>query len=303
MNNDNIVKIGAALKWRGVYDPAKRYYQENIITLNGCVFRLKVLTAIGIPPVEFEEESGHLVYVNGDVWDVVVDMAAYYNHAIDSANLIKKTWEAIESIGKEVKVHHNQIIQLQEYQRRCQLEHEMFKLEHQAINKRIDALELVWFDVENHQERIARLEALVPQLLDEIDRQKEINRRQQEQIDDLLNSTVKEPGKAWDNDKFWNNSASWFDNVLGDKIPVIDTDLWQDGWTWNNDGLWFDDVLVDPDASGIVVASYDSETSTVELGAPFLLIESYDQPTRTLLFKTDYVKVKDYSSTDSTLSI
>lgn len=110
MNNNNIVKIGTALKWRNTYDESKRYYQENIVTICGCVFRCKVLQATGKTPVAIDEATGHMVYVNEDVWDVVVDMAYYYNFAVDTNNLTRETLdyvrrldEAYQSQQKEIK--------------------------------------------------------------------------------------------------------------------------------------------------------------------------------------------------------
>ena len=84
INNDNIVKIGVALKWRNTFDLTKKYYQENVVTACGCVFRCKVLQAQGKSPIKMNDDQGHIVYTNTDVWDVLVDMAYYYNYAVDT---------------------------------------------------------------------------------------------------------------------------------------------------------------------------------------------------------------------------
>lgn len=91
MNNNNIVKIGTALKWRNTYDPGKKYYQENIVSACGCVFRCKIFQSQGQSPVQTVDEEGHLGFANTDVWDVVVDMAYYYNFCVDTNNLTRQT--------------------------------------------------------------------------------------------------------------------------------------------------------------------------------------------------------------------
>lgn len=101
MNNNNIVKIGTALKWRGTYDNAKIYYQENIVTTCGCVFRCKALQTQGQPPVITIDEYGHVAYANPDVWDVVVDMVYYYNFCIDTDIATQETLDYIKSLDSQ----------------------------------------------------------------------------------------------------------------------------------------------------------------------------------------------------------
>ncbi len=110
MNNDNVVKIGKALKWRNTFDLTQRYYQENIVTACGCVFRCKVLQAQGKSPIKMTDDQGHIVYTNTDVWDVLVDMAYYYNYAVDTRKLTqemlayaKKLDEAFKKQQKEIE--------------------------------------------------------------------------------------------------------------------------------------------------------------------------------------------------------
>lgn len=111
INNDNIVKIGVALKWRNTFDLTKKYYQENVVTACGCVFRCKVLQAQGKSPIKMTDDQGHIVYTNTDVWDVLVDMAYYYNYAVDTRKLTqqmldyaKKLDEAFQKQQKEIEV-------------------------------------------------------------------------------------------------------------------------------------------------------------------------------------------------------
>lgn len=110
INNDNIVKIGVALKWRNTFDLTKKYYQENVVTACGCVFRCKVLQAQGKSPIKMTDDQGHIVYTNTDVWDVLVDMAYYYNYAVDTRKLTqqmldyaKKLDEAFQKQQKEIE--------------------------------------------------------------------------------------------------------------------------------------------------------------------------------------------------------
>lgn len=108
--NNNVVKIGTALKWRNTFDLTKKYYQENVVTACGCVFRCKVLQAQGKSPIKMTDDQGHIVYTNTDVWDVLVDMAYYYNYAVDTRKLTqqmldyaKKLDEAFQKQQKEIE--------------------------------------------------------------------------------------------------------------------------------------------------------------------------------------------------------
>lgn len=109
-NNNNVVKIGTALKWRNTFDLTKKYYQENVVTACGCVFRCKVLQAQGKSPIKMTDDQGHIVYTNTEVWDVLVDMAYYYNYAVDTKKLTqqmldyaKKLDEAFQKQQKEIE--------------------------------------------------------------------------------------------------------------------------------------------------------------------------------------------------------
>lgn len=114
MNNDNIVKIGTALKWRNTFDITKKYYQENVVTACGCVFRCKVLQAQGKSPVRATDEQGHIVYTNTDVWDVLVDMAYYYNFAVDTKKLTQETFDYVKKLDEAFQKQQKEIQALQE---------------------------------------------------------------------------------------------------------------------------------------------------------------------------------------------
>lgn len=104
--SNNVVHIGTALKWRGEYEQNKKYYNENIVTAFGCVFRCKILQTIGQSPISFEEETGYLTYINKDIWDVVVDNAHYYNISLDTDRLLRQTLDHVKKIDEDiVEIH------------------------------------------------------------------------------------------------------------------------------------------------------------------------------------------------------
>lgn len=102
-NNNNIVQIGSALKWRGVYEDNKTYYQENIVTLNGSVFRCKLLQIQGLPPCEVTGDV--LKYINTDVWDVIVDLSEFFdkllNQEVVNKDLLSKIANLQETIQEQ----------------------------------------------------------------------------------------------------------------------------------------------------------------------------------------------------------
>ena len=114
INNDNIVKIGVALKWRNTFDLTKKYYQENVVTACGCVFRCKVLQAQGKSPIMMTDDQGHIVYANTDVWDVLVDMAYYYNNAVDTRELTQQTLDYVKTLDEATQRQQKEIEALQE---------------------------------------------------------------------------------------------------------------------------------------------------------------------------------------------
>lgn len=114
INNDNIVKIGVALKWRNTFDLTKKYYQENVVTACGCVFRCKVLQAQGKSPIKMTDDQGHIVYTNTDVWDVLVDMAYYYNYVVDTRKLTQQMLDYTKKLDEAFQKQQKEIEALQE---------------------------------------------------------------------------------------------------------------------------------------------------------------------------------------------
>lgn len=83
MGNE-ILKIGKAAKWRGTYDDSLTYYEENQVTMNGCVFSCKAEKVTGKPPVVVSNaETGSIQLANTDIWDCMVNAIEFYNRALN----------------------------------------------------------------------------------------------------------------------------------------------------------------------------------------------------------------------------
>lgn len=109
--NNNIITIGTALKWRGIFDKEKTYYQDNMVLEAGCIFRCKVLQTVNQPPVKMTDEDGHFELINQDVWDVILDMSVYYNKIADIEHYAGETMEkaillqdALDNVAKFAKI-------------------------------------------------------------------------------------------------------------------------------------------------------------------------------------------------------
>lgn len=241
MNNNNIVKIGTALKWRNTFDVAKKYYQENIVTACGSVFRCKVLQAQGKPPVRATDEFGHIVYANEDVWDVLVDMAYYYNFAVDSNKLTNETLEYVKLLDKAYQKQQQEIEAIREDNKE-QWKHihdiERLNAEQQReIDSVLDTIscfsEGIWSDTllwnndtlwDNNKyalldELREDFEANKVEVSDTLDfHQQQIfdlqlhNSRQQEEIDSLTGALSCFSTGIWDNCLLWGDSLLWDNN-------------------------------------------------------------------------------------------
>lgn len=108
MNNNNIVKIGTALKWRGIYDSNKIYYQDNIVFDAGCIFRCRVLQTQNQAPIETSGENGHLTLINENIWDVILDMSSHYNKMADLEDCMNEIMEQ----SSQFKVEFEEVDQL-----------------------------------------------------------------------------------------------------------------------------------------------------------------------------------------------
>lgn len=252
MNNNNIVKIGTALKWRNTFDITKKYYQENMVTICGCVFRCKVLQAQGKTPVRVADDAGHLAFANTDVWDVIVDMAYYYNFAIDTNNLTKETLEYIKKLDAEWRRQQKEIEAIQEDDKKQWkhiLEIEKLNAEQQReINSVLDTYscfsEGIWFDtllwnndllwdnnkyaitddLQNqidelsncHKEDIEQIVSDIEEINAHMTRhekeQNQINDYLLEQCDNWNNSISCFSEGVWENLLYWGNMSLWDNN-------------------------------------------------------------------------------------------
>ena len=98
MISKNIVRIGTATKWRGVYSDSKVYYYDNIVTISNCIFRCNASHTSGKSPVNIVDEVGHIEYANTDVWGVVLDMSAFTNLNLDYGDMLQKYYDKIKDI-------------------------------------------------------------------------------------------------------------------------------------------------------------------------------------------------------------
>lgn len=206
-NNDNVVIIGTALKWRGVYDSKKKYYNDNIVTAYGCVFRCKILQTQNFSPVEFDSDTGHLIYINQDVWDVIVDNAYYYNFALDSKefteqilDFVKELDEDIQTIQEDDKRQWDKINKIKKhlkktYKRLCNLE-TLHHTDSQAFQSQISELQQSQL---TQDIIISRLAAFLQQASGNPN-------------PSLVDNGIWDMILLWDNEDYWNNNYSIISN-------------------------------------------------------------------------------------------
>jgi hypothetical protein len=249
MNNNNIVKIGTALKWRNTFDITKKYYQENIVTICGCVFRCKVLQAQGKTPVRVADDAGHLAFANTDVWDVIVDMAYYYNFAIDTNNLTKETLEYIKKLDAEWRRQQKEIEAIQEDDKKQWkhiLEIEKLNAEQQReINSVLDTYscfsEGIWFDTllwNNDLLWDNNKYAITDDLQNQID---ELSNRHKEDIEQIVSDieeinahmTRHEEEQNQINDYLLEQCDNW-----NNSISCFSEGVWENLLYWGNMSLW-----------------------------------------------------------------
>ena len=253
INNDNIVKIGVALKWRNTFDLTKKYYQENVVTACGCVFRCKVLQAQGKSPIKMTDDQGHIVYTNTDVWDVLVDMAYYYNYAVDTRKLTQQMLDYAKKLDEAFQKQQKEIEALQK-DNRDQWNHindiEKVNTEQQReLNSIFDTIscfsEGIWIDTllwsnetiwDNNKYAITDDLQNQINVLDENHRQvayqlRAIGREQTAQDDNIAKlgehfgcfvDGVWGDLFIWNNDPLWANGAGVIDEAIADTNERID---------------------------------------------------------------------------------
>lgn len=270
MDNENIVKIGVALKWRSTFDLSKKYYQENLTTMCGCVFRCKVVQAQGKSPIQVTDDKGHIEYINSDVWDVIVDMAYYYNFCIDTNLLSQEVLAYCKKIDEEYKKQQAEIKALQN----ADVEHEKHMAEIDALNdeqqRELNAIndtfscfsegiwidELMWSNVtlwdnnkyaitDQLREDFENEKTKVHEILD--DHQKQItnlkNQHNSEQkvvnnrLDSLEERATDLEDRADSLESRTDRQQEEIDSVLG-YLSCFGTGVWENSLLWNNADLW-----------------------------------------------------------------
>lgn len=300
MNNNNIVKIGTALKWRNTFDITKKYYQENIVTICGCVFRCKVLQAQGKTPVRIADDAGHLAFANTDVWDVIVDMVYYYNFAIDTDNLTKETLEYIKKLDAEWQKQQKEIEAIKEDDKKQWgriLEIEKLNVEQQReINSVLDTYscfsEGIWFDTllwNNDLLWDNNKYAITDDLQNQIDKLSNHHKEDIEQINsdiEEINAHMvrHEEEQRQINDYLLEQNDNW-----NNSISCFSEGVWENLLHWGNLSLWDNNKFsitedLQSQIDDIVKRHDDDAKNTINrFEKDELLIEEHDVQLRDLL--------------------
>lgn len=253
INNDNIVKIGVALKWRNTFDLTKKYYQENVVTACGCVFRCKVLQAQGKTPIKMTDDQGHIVYTNTDVWDVLVDMAYYYNYAVDTRKLTQQMLDYTKKLDEAFQKQQKEIEALQE-DNRDQWGHindiEKVNTEQQReLNSIFDTIscfsEGIWIDTllwsnetiwDNNKYAITDDLQNQINVLDENHRQdiEDLTEKHNTEISALAAHVARQEKIQMGINEYLQDQV--YD--LNNSFSCFNTGVWGDLFIWNNDHLW-----------------------------------------------------------------
>lgn len=253
INNDNIVKIGVALKWRNTFDLTKKYYQENVVTACGCVFRCKVLQAQGKSPIKMTDDQGHIVYTNTDVWDVLVDMAYYYNYAVDTRKLTQQMLDYAKKLDEAFQKQQKEIEALQK-DNRDQWNHindiEKVNAEQQReLNSIFDTIscfsEGIWIDTllwSNETIWDNNKYAITDDLQNQIDVLGETHRQD---IKDLTDKHDSEISALTANIVRQNKIQDGINTYLQDQVYDLNTSfccfgtgVWENNLHWSQEALW-----------------------------------------------------------------
>lgn len=227
----------------------QKYYQENVVTVCGCVFRCKVLQAQGKTPVRIADDAGHLAFANTDVWDVIVDMVYYYNFAIDTNNLTKETLEYIKKLDAEWQKQQKEIEAIQKDNKKQWeriIEIEKLNAEQQReINSVLDTYscfsEGIWFDTllwNNDLLWNNNKYAITDNLQNQID---ELSNRHREDIEQI-NSDIEEinahMAQHEEEQRQINNYLLEQNDNWNNSISCFSEGIWENLLHWGNLSLW-----------------------------------------------------------------
>ena len=276
INNDNIVKIGVALKWRNTFDLTKKYYQENVVTACGCVFRCKVLQAQGKSPIKMTDDQGHIIYTNTDVWDVLVDMAYYYNYAVDTRKLTQQMLDYAKRLDEAFQKQQKEIEALQK-DNRDQWNHindiEKVNADQQReLNSIFDTIscfsEGIWIDTllwSNETIWDNNKYAITDDLQNQIDLLSETHRQD---IKDLTDKHDSEISALTANIVRQNKIQDGINTYLQDQVYDLNTSfccfgtgVWENDLHWSQEALWDNNKYAITDALAKDIKELDEHLS------------------------------------------
>lgn len=99
---NKIIDIGSAPLFRGEYNDKSVYYNDNVVTMYGCMFIGLLNEISGIPPLT-KQSNGTIVFSNTNCWTCIVDNLALYNAApvaYDAAKRCDQTNNAVQDAEK-----------------------------------------------------------------------------------------------------------------------------------------------------------------------------------------------------------
>lgn len=294
--NSNIVKIGKALKWRGVYDNSKKYYAENVITCYGGVFRCNVSVAQGIPPYEMNED-GLPTIQNSETWTCLVDttwiiewVLAFNKFKddvlarfVDNERHIQEHCNQLETHQENLKSLENSVLELQ----RVDESHEETLYNHEQWIRGID--NQVLKNTENidklnekANEQNLSLEALALKI-------QETNGRIDTEVRGL-NKTIASQAETIRQNTEKIESLELQIKELQESIELMSkynccfsSGVWDNELYWNNESVWNNGNGSDDGNGGIQselsMIDYDEGTGELEISGSVI---SYDEKTGTL---------------------
>lgn len=236
MNNNNIVKIGTALKWRSTFDINKRYYQENIVTMCGCVFRCKILLAQGKSPVDITDDYGHIKYANPDIWDVIVDMAHYYNFVIDCEEAIKNVTDRSEQNSNSINEQQKEIERLkrENNDQWYEIDKSFKYLENKFDKVSNDLLDKINEFAVEFRKQIEDLAKINEDELDKIYEYQELHEIVHQGIDKALEEFADRLAQIDQTDEMQQRQI----NYLLYRISVCSNGIWDNGLMWVDESYW-----------------------------------------------------------------
>ena len=279
INNDNIVKIGVALKWRNTFDLTKKYYQENVVTACGCVFRCKVLQAQGKTPIKMTDDQGHIVYTNTDVWDVLVDMAYYYNYAVDTRKLTQQMLDYTKKLDEAFQKQQKEIEALQE-DNRDQWGHinDIEKVnteQQQELNSIFDTIscfsEGIWIDTllwsnetiwDNNKYAITDDLQNQINVLDENHRQdiEDLTEKHNTEISALAAHVARQEKIQMGINEYLQDQV--YD--LNNSFSCFNTGVWENDLHWSQEALWDNNKYAITDALAADIKKLDEHLSKID---------------------------------------